>query len=113
MINRRLEEHGRRRIRIRGAELHAELEDEGLVGGVGRAVDGGGPVRHVLGGGEGGDAWGRVHHDVHELFLEANEGELVGVWVFWEGVGVYRWATFALLLPPLARFPVERAIFFV
>lgn len=71
VVDGRLEEDGGRRVGIVGAELHAELEDEGLVGGGRGTIDGGSPACHVLVIGEGRDALGRLHHDVHELLLEA------------------------------------------
>lgn len=71
VVNWRLEEDRRRGVGVRGAELHAELEDEVLVGCGGGAVDGGGPAGHVLVVREGSDAGSGLHHDVHELLLES------------------------------------------
>lgn len=71
VIDRRLEEHGWRAVGVVGGELHGQLEDEAIVGGVGGAIDGGGPDGHVLVVGEGGDTGRGLHHDVHEFLLEA------------------------------------------
>lgn len=64
-----LKEDGGRCVGVCGAELHAQLEDEGLVGRGGRAVDGSGPAGHVLVVRKGCDALGGLHHNVHELLL--------------------------------------------
>jgi hypothetical protein len=77
VVDGRLEEHRRRRHGVRGAELHAELEDEVGVGRVGGPVDGRRPERHVFVVREGGDAGGGVRHYVHELFLETVRGHYV------------------------------------
>lgn len=60
VVDGRLEQHDRRRVRVVGREVEGQFEGEGGVGcGLG-AVDGRGPGRHVFVGGEGGDARGGV-----------------------------------------------------
>ncbi len=62
MIDRRLEEHCRRRIGVCGWEIKGELEGEAAVGGVRRAGDGGGPIEEIFARGEGGDGRGGREH---------------------------------------------------
>jgi len=65
----RCEPHQRRRERVLGGELEAQLELESLVDGAGGARDGGHPVEEVVTVGEGRDALVARGHQCHQLSL--------------------------------------------
>lgn len=70
MVDRRLEEHGRRSVGIVGGEGERELECEVRVGCIVRSFYCCGPGEKVaICGREGGDAWGGGCHKLHELGL--------------------------------------------
>lgn len=71
MVDGRLEEDGRRAIRVVRREGEGEFEGQALVMGFCRAGDGRRPREQVaVAVGKGGDAGRGGHHELHELRLE-------------------------------------------
>lgn len=71
VVDRRLEENGRRRVGIVVGECKGQLEYQALVRGLGRTGDGRGPGQEVaIGVREGRDAGGGRQHELHQLRLQ-------------------------------------------
>ncbi len=72
VVDRCLEDHRRRAVRIVAREIEAEFEVEVCVGSIFWSDDGGSPMQHIpIGIGKGRDTGSRRHHECEKFRLEA------------------------------------------
>lgn len=71
MVDRSLEQHGGRSVRIVGREYEAQLEVQARVGCFGGSGNRGSPGEHVAVVRKGGDAGSRGKHHCHQLRLQS------------------------------------------
>jgi hypothetical protein len=75
MVDRSLEQHGRRSVRIVGRECETQLEIQARVGCFGGSGDCGSPREHVAIIGKGGDAGSGGKHHGHQLRLQSKQDQ--------------------------------------